>query len=537
MVENENGETAVGETELIVNDPYAEFGEGDADLAATLAEIAQAEAALAGTEAHDIGEVVVEGAIDQGASDIVIGADGDDEPQLGSLLGGYDSNEEEEEQTIIEPLQECVAEPIPTSAPQPAAPSQPRSDDAAPAFAPGVRVRVQGLVSAHHMNGHFGSLQEFNAELGRWNVLVDIGGGLTETIAVKPVNIVAEASGVTEAPIAAAAGTAVCTAAAMDVGEPAQSAEHSAPIDSAPEAAAADDQVAGTLEEGAFVKIEGLKGAAHLNGLVGCLVQFDAELQRWEVQLPGEDTVKAIKADNLVFVPYDEDTAMEFGEAEGADEEGEAVEEQPDKGDEEEVKDEEAPDGFEAGAFVIIHGLKSAAHLNGQIGELQAFDPTNGRWQVKVLEDESGQWMAIKPDNLILEEVDDEEEGEDELVQEYSALDANQVHALLIEAELTADQDNVDKLKYVLENRNDDLNMEDFMELQTGVVGAIIGKEGSKIKELIAETGVFMSFQPDDEARPDIRVLRLSGKKISNRSGQAYCGFGNSKDIESADVE
>merc|ERR1712060_367895 len=154
-------------------------------------------------------------------------------------------------------------------------------------------------------------------------------------------------------------------------------------------------------------------------------VQFDDGLQRWEVQIPGEDSVKAIKAENLVFVPYDEETALEWGEEEDENDKGEK---------EEEV--EEDGDGLEIGAFVRIDGLKSSAHLNGMIGELMSFDVGSGRWQVNVLDDESGNIMAIKPDNLTLVEEDDEEEGAeggDELVEQYTAFDANQVHALLIE--------------------------------------------------------------------------------------------------------
>jgi len=54
--------------------------------------------------------------------------------------------------------------------------------------------------------------------------------------------------------------------------------------------------------------------------------------------------------------------------------------------------------GFKPGALVRIQGLQTARELNGQEGELVAFNQVKGRWQVKV----SGIEKMIKPVNLVI---------------------------------------------------------------------------------------------------------------------------------------
>ena len=65
---------------------------------------------------------------------------------------------------------------------------------AAPALAPGVRVRVFGLQSAAGMkvNGLEGKLQSFSPETGRWDVVLDSGEGKaikSENLEVRPGNL------------------------------------------------------------------------------------------------------------------------------------------------------------------------------------------------------------------------------------------------------------------------------------------------------------------------------------------------------------
>lgn len=52
------------------------------------------------------------------------------------------------------------------------------------------------------------------------------------------------------------------------------------------------------LAPGFKVRVDGLVGAAHLNGLAGVLQHFDDKTLRWHVELPNGET-KAMKSENL----------------------------------------------------------------------------------------------------------------------------------------------------------------------------------------------------------------------------------------------
>ena len=54
------------------------------------------------------------------------------------------------------------------------------------------------------------------------------------------------------------------------------------------------------------------------------------------------------------------------------------------------------------GARVVLSGLVSAPHLNGQEGTLQGYDAATGRWQVDLGREEQ---LAVKGQNLALRRV------------------------------------------------------------------------------------------------------------------------------------
>lgn len=52
-----------------------------------------------------------------------------------------------------------------------------------------------------------------------------------------------------------------------------------------------------------------------------------------------------------------------------------------------------------SGTVVMVHGLQSAAHHNGKNGTVQDFDPTAGRYEV-VLDDDEGTMLRLLPQNV-----------------------------------------------------------------------------------------------------------------------------------------
>eukprot|EP00401_Gymnodinium_catenatum_P026225 CAMPEP_0117462678 /NCGR_PEP_ID=MMETSP0784-20121206/3180_1 /TAXON_ID=39447 /ORGANISM="" /LENGTH=780 /DNA_ID=CAMNT_0005256455 /DNA_START=85 /DNA_END=2426 /DNA_ORIENTATION=+ len=62
---------------------------------------------------------------------------------------------------------------------------------------------------------------------------------------------------------------------------------------------------------------------------------------------------------------------------------------------------ETANAALSTGGFVVVRGLKAAAHLNGSRGRLGDLDHSAGRWEVTLIS--SGETKAIKPENLELD--------------------------------------------------------------------------------------------------------------------------------------
>jgi len=120
------------------------------------------------------------------------------------------------------------------------------------------------------------------------------------------------------------------------------------------------------LRAGARIRIIGLKGSAQLNGQEGTCAHQDTASGRWHIKLANGDT-KALKPENLEAVCCSQ---------------------------------------FRSGMAVLVHSLKSAPQLNGQEGICEQWDPTKGRWTVRL---PLGEVKALRPDNL--QEVQDDDEA------------------------------------------------------------------------------------------------------------------------------
>lgn len=131
------------------------------------------------------------------------------------------------------------------------------------------------------------------------------------------------------------------------------------------------------LESGCKVRIVGMTSAAHLNGKLAVLQEFDATKQRWTIWLESESKQISAKPANLAVCL-----------------EGETESTTPAK------KEIAGPGGFEVGQHVRILAMKTATELNGQTGDLLSFDPAKGRWTVELTGD--ARHIAVQPGNLEL---------------------------------------------------------------------------------------------------------------------------------------
>lgn len=106
---------------------------------------------------------------------------------------------------------------------------------------------------------------------------------------------------------------------------------------------------------GEQVIVDGLENSPLLNGTYGALETFDAKTGRWKVRF-GNGERKALKPEHLTVVSS-------------------------------------------PGNQVLVQGLEKAAHLNGMVGILDAFDVSSGRWSVRF---NQGEAKALKTNNLVL---------------------------------------------------------------------------------------------------------------------------------------
>lgn len=144
-----------------------------------------------------------------------------------------------------------------------ASPLSPKASALSP-LSPGDRVAIHGLSAAGaYLNGTSGVVRACDAESGRWHVELASGG----LKAIRSENL--RVSGVPCVSGAQASRPASCSS--------------------------------GAVRPGDRVRLGGLSGARHLNGVNGVLQSFDRDAQRWIVALEGPDPgeLKAVRVENL----------------------------------------------------------------------------------------------------------------------------------------------------------------------------------------------------------------------------------------------
>lgn len=151
-------------------------------------------------------------------------------------------------------------------------------------------VSIHSLNQAAHLNGTSGVLRSFDTQAGRWRV--EIPGSCPE-IAVKAENIkpLARSSSASRGP-----ATREPNYKAMSGRQNLSRSMDWAEMRQSPSRTSANTPP--KLEPGCKVRLEGLMGAAHLNGLFGSLHHFDHQTLRWHVELPSGEK-KAVRPENL----------------------------------------------------------------------------------------------------------------------------------------------------------------------------------------------------------------------------------------------
>ena len=152
------------------------------------------------------------------------------------------------------------------------------------------------------------------------------------------------------------------------------------------------------------------------NGQAGIVEDYVRAKQRWRVRLVASGKSHDFKSENLEIEepadrPPPEDWVGPTTE----------VEVEPKAAYKEEVEEPLKLTALAAGCKVMLHGLKGAAELNGQRGEVESFVSESSRWRVKLM---SGSVKDLKPDNLRLltaEELD----ASNTALSELDALEAD----------------------------------------------------------------------------------------------------------------
>jgi len=166
---------------------------------------------------------------------------------------------------------------------------------------PGITIRIDGLTGAVHLNGTKGILVSFDTDAQRWHV--QLQGG--DTKALRPENLLrlAQASSTAVGSRRVPTPTGACTAASGQKKSakqpPAGSAAGGGFAGDGPERRGSGRGNCSFFAPGLTVLLEGLVGAAHLNGLTGVLGRFDEENCRWHVDLHNGE-IKAVRPENLM---------------------------------------------------------------------------------------------------------------------------------------------------------------------------------------------------------------------------------------------
>lgn len=202
--------------------------------------------------------------------------------------------------------------------------------------------------------------------------------------------------------------------------------------------------------------------------------------------------------------------------------------------------DDDAPDPACAGGLLVgmqvrIENLRGAVHLNGQVATLENFDSGSLRWHVRL---SSMEIKALRPENLVSIDADAQGSGENREDDdgtaegdEYASLDANEVAATAMQAELDGNDELAATLNAVLAVRlakmieDGTAPVEARIEVPREHVGRIIGRGGERIKRIAEESGARMTFvredDEDDELPGVMRILVVKGVKTAVEQAQA----------------
>lgn len=148
-----------------------------------------------------------------------------------------------------------------------AGPSSTKACSLAP-VSPGDAVSIHGLsATGAHLNGSSGVVRGLDADSGRWHV--ELATGEIKAIRIENLRVPG---------ISCSSGSYTSSPAASS---------------------------SGAFSSGDRVRLGGLSGATHLNGLSGVVQSFDHDARRWIVALegPGTGELKALRAENLKPLP------------------------------------------------------------------------------------------------------------------------------------------------------------------------------------------------------------------------------------------
>lgn len=119
---------------------------------------------------------------------------------------------------------------------------------------------------------------------------------------------------------------------------------------------------------GTVVTITGLTKATHLNGKLAECEQWDVVKAKWNVRVLETGAVAAVASEKLVV-------AEKRPQTHGAQ--------------------------FDRGSVVTLSGLVSAPQFNGKLAELESWDASKSKWNVRLLE--TDKVIAVAPDKMLVE--------------------------------------------------------------------------------------------------------------------------------------
>jgi curved DNA-binding protein CbpA len=155
----------------------------------------------------------------------------------------------------------------------------------------GMSVSIEGLKSVMHLNGTTGILGSFDQQAGRWHVELASDGA---EVAVRAENLKSVAR-CKSSPCSPAKASPHHKASPVRPSDWARRPPSQSPTKGT---SPMDSQKSFALEIGTKVRLDGLVGAAYLNGMFGVLQSYDGETLRWHVELPTGET-KAVRLENL----------------------------------------------------------------------------------------------------------------------------------------------------------------------------------------------------------------------------------------------